>query len=256
MNIGSRERSFRTPALILKRRDFGEADRLLTVLTPHHGKIDVIAKGARKLTSTKIGHVELYTRADTLIHRGRDLNICVQAEMTAPFLPLREDLARGAYAGYVVELLDRLTTEGDVDTSRLFSLLDLTFTHLCLEQDLRLVVRFFELRLLDQAGFRPEFQECVVEHEPLLPEDQFFSRVDGGVVCPRHALRAQGLAPLPLDTLKLLRHLQRSAWQQVSKLKVSVQVHDDAERIMLGYLTQLIERRLQSVDFIRRVRNF
>jgi DNA repair protein RecO (recombination protein O) len=96
----------------------------------------------------------------------------------------------------------------------------------------------------------------VVEHEPLLPEDQFFSRVDGGVVCPRHALRAQGLATLPLDTLKLLRHLQRSTWQQVSKLKVSAQVHDDAERIMLGYLTQLIERRLQSVDFIRRVRNF
>ena len=61
-----RERQFRTPAIILKRFDLGEADRLLTLLTPRHGKIEVVAKGARKLTSAKTGHVELFTRADML----------------------------------------------------------------------------------------------------------------------------------------------------------------------------------------------
>jgi DNA repair protein RecO (recombination protein O) len=74
-----RERSFRTDAIILKRRDFGEADRLLTILTPRYGKLDVIAKGARKPTSSKTGHVELFTRADMLIHKGRDLDLAVQA---------------------------------------------------------------------------------------------------------------------------------------------------------------------------------
>ncbi|MFN8450159.1 MAG: recombination protein O N-terminal domain-containing protein [Anaerolineae bacterium] len=56
--MSSRERSFRTPAIILKRFDLGEADRLLTLLTPRHGKLEVVAKGARKLTSTKTGHVD------------------------------------------------------------------------------------------------------------------------------------------------------------------------------------------------------
>ena len=64
------ERAFRTQAIILKRRDFGEADRILTVFTPAYGKLDVIAKGARKPTSTKTGHVELFTRTDMLIHKG------------------------------------------------------------------------------------------------------------------------------------------------------------------------------------------
>jgi DNA repair protein RecO (recombination protein O) len=250
-----RERSFRTAAIILKRRDFGEADRLLTLLTPHHGKLDAIAKGARKLVSTKTGHVELYTRADVLIHRGRDLSIVAQAEMTAPYLPLRENLQRGAYASYSVELLDRLTTEGDVDSARLFMLLDETLVRLCLDDDLRLAVRFFELRLLDLVGFRPELLQCVIDHEPLMPEDQFFSSAEGGVVCPRHAARAGSLVPISVDTLKLLRHLQRSTWKQVAALRVPPQVHDDAERIMLGYITFLIERKLQSVDFVRRVRD-
>jgi DNA repair protein RecO (recombination protein O) len=250
----ARERSFRTPAIILKRRDFGEADRLLTLLTPHHGKIDAVAKGARKLTSTKTGHVELYTRADMLIHRGRDLAIVVQAEMTAPYLPLREDLARGAYAGYCVELLDRLTTEGDVDSLRLYAMLDETLVRLSIDPDTRLAVRFFELKLLDLVGFRPELSECIVGHEPLLPEDQFFSPGEGGIVCPRHAAQAGSVVPISMDGLKLLRHLQRSTWKAVAALKVPPAAHDDAERVLLGYITTLIERRLQSVDFIRQVR--
>ncbi|MCC6614511.1 MAG: DNA repair protein RecO [Anaerolineae bacterium] len=255
MTDQSRMRSIRTPALILKRRDFGEADRLLTILTPFQGKLDVIAKGARKLTSSKTGHVELYTRADMLIHRGRDLGICVQAEMTAPFLPLRENLNRGAHASYCAELLDRLTAEGETDAGALFKLMDDTFIRLSLEDDLRLTVRFFELRLLDLVGFRPELLNCVVEHEPLLPEDQFFDNASGGVVCPRHALRGTALVPLSMDGLKLLRHLQRSTWKQIESLKVPPQIHEEAERVMLGYITHLVERRLQSVDFIRRVRD-
>ena len=250
-----RIRSVRTPALILKRRDFGEADRLLTILTPYQGKLDVIAKGARKLISTKTGHVELYTRADMLIHRGRELGICVQAEMIAPFLPLREDLNRGAHASYCAELVDRLTAEGETDAGALFNLMNDTFIRLSLEDDLRLAVRFFELRLLDLAGFRPELLSCVVEHEPLLPEDQFFDNASGGVVCPRHALRAIALVSLSVDTLKLLRHLQRSTWKQVASLKIPPRVHEEAERVMLGYVTHLVERRLQSIDFIRRVRD-
>ncbi|MBE0688742.1 MAG: DNA repair protein RecO C-terminal domain-containing protein, partial [Anaerolineae bacterium] len=70
-----------------------------------------------------------------------------------------------------------------------------------------------------------------------------------------HALRATALVSLSVDTLKLLRHLQRSTWKQVASLKIPPRVHEEAERVMLGYVTHLVERRLQSVDFIRRVRD-
>ena len=139
--MSQRERSFRSEAIILKRRDFGEADRLLTVLTPRHGRLDVIAKGARKPASSKTGHVELLSKADLLIHKGRDLGIVVQAEVIEPLLPLREDLQRGAYANYVAELLDRFTASGDEDMHGLYLLFDQTLQRLCTEEDLQSLVK-------------------------------------------------------------------------------------------------------------------
>jgi len=248
------ERAIRTQAIILKRRDFGEADRLLTVLTPEHGKIDVIAKGARKPTSHKTGHVELFTRADMLIHTGRELGIVAQAEMVAPYLGIREDLGRGAYASYCAELLDRFTAEGDQDYHNLFSLLDDTLNYLCSDDDPRLAVRYFEIHLLDAVGFRPELNECVVSREVVKPEDQFFSYALGGVVSASYGHEGASSVPIPVSTLKLLRHMQRSPYGHVKTLTISRALHDDAERILLGYITYVLERKLQSVDFIRRIR--
>lgn len=248
------DRAFRTPALILKRRDFGEADRLLTVLTPDHGKLTVIAKGARKPTSTRTGHVELFTRADMLIHRGRDFGIVQQVEMTRPFLPLREDLHLGAYASYAAELLDRFTAEADDETRALFELADQTLERLCSADDPLLALRYFEMRLLDLVGFRPELTRCVISREPVEAEDQYFSYAEGGVVRPAYAGRGTALVPVTMLTLKLMRHLQRSPYEQVRALKIVPGLHADLERVMLGYLTFLLERRLESIDFIQRLR--
>jgi DNA repair protein RecO (recombination protein O) len=248
------ERTFRTPAIILKRRDFGEADRLLTLLTPHHGKLDAVAKGARKPTSSKTGHVELFTEVDMLIARGRELGIVTQAQVTEPHLVLREELSRGAYANYAAELLDRFTTVGDDDFQSLYTLLASTLQRLCTAPDPRLVIRYYEIHLLDIVGFRPELHECVFTHETIQPEDQYFSYAEGGVVTPQAARHAVSLAPVSMLTLKLLRHMQRSPFRHVSDLKVPASLHNDLERVMLGYITYLLEQRLQSVDFIRRIR--
>jgi DNA repair protein RecO (recombination protein O) len=249
------DRAYRTPALILKRRDFGEADRLLTILSPRHGKQDVIAKGARKPTSTKTGHVELLTIADMLIHRGRDFGIVVQAEVMNPYLAVREDLTRGAYASYVAELTDRFTAVGDDDLSDVYDLLTATLDRLCTDSDPRLAARYFELGLLDAVGFRPELQECVISRAAIQPQDQYFSYADGGVVSPDHAARSTSFVPIPLATLKVLRHMQRSPYSHIQSLSIAPALHDDLERIMLGYITYVLEQKLQSVAFIRRIRS-
>lgn len=249
-----RERSFRTPAIILKRRDFGEADRLLTVITPQHGKLDVIAKGARKPGSSKTGHVELFTCADMLISRGREIDVLTQVEMIEPYLEIREELQRGAYANYSVELLDRFTATGEENLSKLFLLLNETLHRLCLDDDPRLAVRYYEIRMLDLVGFRPELKECVISREIVIAEDQFFSYAQGGVVIPKYAHHAEGLVPVSMNTLKLMRHMQRSSYAQVKSLKITPLVHDEVERLLVGYITFLLERKLQTVDFIRRIR--
>jgi len=252
-------RQFRTQAIILSRRDFGESDRLLTLFTPARGKIRAIAKGARKPSAKVSGHVELFARSDCLIYRGRNLNILTQAELIEPYLGLREDLGLGAYANYVAELLDRFTADEEEGGEDLFLLLHQTLARIAEAKDARLAARFFELQLLDLAGFRPELGACVISRTELKPESQYFSHEEGGVVSRAAAPQvASRLVEIDFVTLKLLRHLQRSAdaWERVNSLRITAGQHQRAERIMLGYIAHLLERKLESVDFIRRLRQF
>ena len=71
---------YSTEAITLRRTDFGEADRILTLFTPTYGKVHAIAKGARRTTSRLAGHLEPFTRTQLLLASGRDLDIVTQAE--------------------------------------------------------------------------------------------------------------------------------------------------------------------------------
>jgi DNA repair protein RecO (recombination protein O) len=129
-----RERVYRTEAIVLRRIDFGEADRLLTVFTPERGKLKLIAKGARKPSSRKSGHVELFSRGQFLVAVGRELDILTQAETVEPFLLLRKDLLRTTYAYYVAELADAFTAERD-ENQPLYDLLKDALGWLCIPDE-------------------------------------------------------------------------------------------------------------------------
>ena len=96
-----RDRLYRVEAVIIKRTDVGEADRLLTLFTAERGKLRVIAKGARKPSSHKSGHVELFNHVNLLIAKGRNLDLITQAETLDSYLPLRGDLDRLGYETFV-----------------------------------------------------------------------------------------------------------------------------------------------------------
>ena len=248
------ERIFRTDAIILRRQDFGEADRLLTVFTPNHGKLKAIAKGSRKPAGRTTGHVELYTRVKMMIAHGRELHVVSQAELTEPYLALRENLERGAYANYVVELLDHFSEAEEVNMS-LYRLLDATLAHLCDPQvDLRLLTRYYELKALELVGFQPALFNCAIGQEEIVAQDQFFSVMEGGVVCPLHAKTGKFISPLNLTTLKTLRYLQTRDYDVIKVLRVDEVLHMELERTLQNYIVHVLERRLKSVDFIRRLR--
>ncbi len=179
----SRERTFRTEAVVLRRTDFGEADRLLTLYTHELGKMKAVAKGARKPQSRKTGHVDLFMRSNFLIAKGRDLDIITQAEIVEPYTALRSDLVSSTYASYVVELLDRFTVEEDRHNG-IYDLLANTLSRLAGTADVRLVARYYELHLLSFTGFRPRLFQCVSCGEAVVEQDQYFSLEMGGLLCP------------------------------------------------------------------------
>jgi DNA repair protein RecO (recombination protein O) len=249
----ARERTFRSEAVVLKRTDFGEADRLLTLYSLDQGKIKAIAKGARKPQSRKTGHVELFMRSNFLFAKGRDMNIITQAEMVEAYPALRADLVRTTYASYAVELLDRFTVEEDQHTG-LYRLIAKALSWLATCEDVLLVARFYELRLLSLTGFQPQLFYCVSCGDPIAEQDQFFSAELGGLLCPNCHHTDGRAQPITAVAVKVLRYLQTHPWDTVKALRLQRAVHTELEQMMHYYLTYILERNLKSVDFLHRLR--
>ena len=247
--MSHRERVYRTEGIILRRTDFGEADRLLTVFTPERGKLKLIAKGARKPTSRKSGHVELFSHGQFLVAVGRELDILTQAETLEPYLPLREDLLRTTYAYYVAELADAFTAERD-ENRPLFELLKDAFGWLCEADDLLLAARYYELHLLGLVGYQPQLFVCGGCRKPLQPEVNYLSAAEGSVFCRKCGYDRVGTSELSVNALKVLRFLQTRDWETCRLLRLSPASHAEVERTMNQYITYHLERKLKSVDFL------
>lgn len=252
--MSTNERLYRTDAIILRRSDFGEADRLLIVYAQEHGKLRLLAKGVRKTTSRKAGHVELFMLTNMLVARGRTWDIVSQAEIVEPYRELREDLDKTSNAYYLAELVDRFTEEHDPNQP-LFQLLALTLAHLGHIDDTFVLLRHFELHLLSLTGYQPQLYYCVTCQEALEPvENNYFHFVDGGTLCPIHGETRPNAEIIPLGVLKVLRYLQAEPWETVANLQLTPQTRKDVETLLLGYITFVLERQLKSVDFIRKLK--
>jgi DNA repair protein RecO (recombination protein O) len=247
-------RSFRVDAVVLRHSDYGEADRLLTLYTRQLGKTRALAKGARKIASRKAGHIEPFTHVKLQLAKGRDMLILTQADTVDAYQPLREDLILTSHASYVLELLDRFTYQDDTENSAIFRLLTETLSRLASKVDPWLVIRYYEMRLLDHLGFRPQLFECVNCKREILAEDQFFSFSAGGVICPRCGQGLRNINPLSVETLKYLRHFQRSNYADASRARPSPEVRTEAENLMQGYFTYLLERELNTPGFLKSIK--
>jgi DNA repair protein RecO (recombination protein O) len=248
-----KERSIRAEAIVLRHTDWGEADRLLTLFTRELGKVKAIAKGVRKPRSRKAGHLEPFTRSNLLLARGRDLFILTQAEAIDVHSLLREDLILLGYASYVVELLDRSTYE-EGEHRALYNLLNRTLARLSRGDHPDLATRYYEVRLLDLVGFRPQLLTCAQCESEIQEQDQFFSAQKGGVLCPACGRRDPQARPISVRALKYLRHFQRSNYREASRASIPAEIYTEMESIMQYYLTYSLERGLNSPTFLRRVK--
>lgn len=244
-------RSFRAEAVVLHHRDWGEADRLVTLYTRQRGKLRAVVKGARKTRSRKAGHLQPFTHVTLQLARARGPFIVTQVDTLNAFAPLRENLQLTGQASYLVELLHRFTYDEEESNAVIFRLLTDSLTRLTRGDDPWLVARYYEMRLLDYLGFRPQLQTCLHCGDPLEPLDQFFSGSEGGVICPACANQHASLRPLKMETLKYMRHFQRSSYQEASRANPDAKVRAEVENLMQYYLTYLLERGLNSPRFIR-----
>lgn len=249
-----RDRLYRTEAVILRRMDYGEADRILTLYTPHYGKLRVIAKGVRKMTSRLAGHLELFMRTQLMLATGRTFDVVTSAQIIEPYKQLHEDLNRVSHAYYVAELLDKLTVD-DEENRPAYDLLVVALRALDQTTVPDLVVRYYELHLLGFMGYRPHLFQCVGCEEPLTEDASRWSPAGGGMLCPNCASHDPRALPISLPAFKALRFLQRERIDAVGQLRLSDVLRHEIETLLRATVRPVLERDLKSVAFLDAVRD-
>ncbi|MBI2019899.1 DNA repair protein RecO [Candidatus Daviesbacteria bacterium] len=215
-------RAFKTEGIILKRRNFGEADRILTVFTPFKGKISVLAKGVRRITSRRGGNIELLNKVIIYLHQTKGMPILTEAKALETYPKLKQDLTLSTYAFHILELVDKMTAENQENR--------VLYTHLVevlsrLEKEPRqILIRAFEAKALSNLGF--------------------VSFVTPGV-------SAQSSSKSVIEILKKLESLN---WSEIEKIEVSKNDALELERILRYHVERVIEGSLKSRKFLKKIR--
>lgn len=246
-------KSIKTPTLIIKHQDFGEADRLLTLLSYDLGKVRAINRGARKPLSKLAGHLEPFSLTDCQLQEGRTFYTVTSAQLTHSFPTIRSQLSKTSLVSYWLEMVDTLLPDAEPQPT-LFVLLQQSL-HILESSDLQaddqLLTAGFSLKFLSNIGYLPEMMHCVACHAPLEPTKNRFSARLGGILDDGCWGTDPAALPIAADTIKAMRLLTQQSITIIPRLALVPSVLKELENITELYLHYQVGRPLRSVGFVR-----
>lgn len=235
----------KTEAIVLSVRNWGEADRIVTLFSKEYGKTEAVAYGARRPRSTLAASVQLFTQAEITLAEGKRIDTLKQCNIVRPFRVLREDLTRMAYGSFLTEVCEALTMEGEADEmlyARLVTLLSLMEI-----RNPRLTALAGALQLLKYGGFGPITERCGVCGASL-GGDTYFDGALGGMVCG--SCKQSSSIPMREGMIRFVAWLETLGSGETEPFRVSGRDMIDTEKIVLSYLTEIVDHPLRSLKFL------
>ena len=241
-------RVYTTDAFVLRRRNIGEADSIVTLFSAREGKFDAIARGVRKARSKLRGHVEPLTRARLQLAHSRTLDVCTQAEIARPYRCIREDLERTAAALYCAELLERSVAEHQ-EAPELFVLFEALLD--ALEDSAPAsIVRAFEVQLLAATGYELRLDRCVLCDAGLPPEETLLSPSAGGLACRACRGAAGGGHLVSVRAIKVLRFAAAAPLAEFARLRAGEAVEHELRIAMRDVVRHVLERDMVTAQYV------
>ena len=227
-----------TPALVLRRADYSDYDRMVTLFSPQLGRVDAIARGCRRPKSPLLNACEPFTSGEfQLFQRGERFSL-EQCQISENFFELRMDYDRLTHGVYWLKLLEA-TVMPDVPMENLFLISLRALAHLNYSQlPPELLTMAFEMHLMAQLGYAPRMDVCL-KCGRSVDGDARFDVDRGGCVC----LCCPSSAPrITNGARRILMKLPRTKYDQV-QLLVDRPDWKEAARIFRSYIDDRIQMR-------------
>jgi len=248
---------YKEQGIVLRSYKLGEADKIMTIMTQGSGKVRAVAKGIRKTKSRFGARLEPFTHVDLMLYRGRGtLDTVTQAEIIAPHMSIRNDLALFAAGETMLEAVDRVAEEHERNVRLTLLLLSGCRALDAAPEDPAAVAESFMLKLLSLSGFHPSLTACAIcgDRDP-----QLWDAGLGGAVCGRCAERGAGpCSRAALEHLAALATVDLgdagAVLQPDARVRVApeARVRKESRALLYGFAEYHLERRMKSVPMLVR----
>ncbi|NKB80864.1 MAG: DNA repair protein RecO [Nitrospirales bacterium] len=243
---------WKTEAITLHSRRWGEADRIVTLYTLKLGKVRGVARGARRMNSQfgaglePFGHVEV-----TFFEKGQDALVRIsQVDVRESFLRLRESLAQMSAAARLVNIVSALSADRDAGT-RIFSTLLNGLQSLQDKCDPVLTSMIVQIQILGHTGFRPQTDHCASCNNPYALQAARFCAVSGGLLCRHCEGQSHGQSlPMSPGSVAFIQQARRLPFPAATRLKAVGQIRREVEAAIEAYIMEVIGRQLPAMDFL------
>ncbi len=238
---------YRVEGLVIRSTDYGEGNKIITLLTPTYGKQGIVVRGAKKLKSRYGSLAQLFTYGDFSYYKTGTLGTLNSGEIIESFRELREGLEGPAYAAYAAELTDRAIND-DEAAAHLFYQLKACQTALAGGKDPQIVVRAYEMKVVNAAGYAPMLDECVNCGRQ---EGPFrFSSAAGGALCYSCKHKDPTALELEETVWKLLRVFSALDLRRLGNIAVRESSKRQLQLVLRRWMDVHLNLNLKSRNFL------
>ena len=230
----------KTKGIVIAEKVMSDFDKVLTILTPNIGKIECIAKGARRPKSLLMAGTQFLCFGEYLLYKGHDtynINSCETIEL---FYNLRTDLDKLNSAVYITKIINDVTTENQNNYRVLQLFINTLYVISNKDKSLDLITSIFKIRLLSIIGYRPEINKCKICGEK--DNIEYFSIKDNGFKCKTCGINDKGALRINSTTLDAIRYIVLSDPKKMFSFNITKEAEEELRIISKLYLTEKLEK--------------
>jgi len=249
---------YKTEAIVLRDYDLGEQDKIVVFYSRNYGKIKIVTKGARRIKSKFSSAIQPPSYDMLVVYKSQrgDLDTLSECKIKHPFIKIRKSLVRFAYSSYLAELIIKLTEDGEPAPVLFYLLLKSLFLlERVPEQNLNLLSRGFELKLLDILGYRPCLEKCVNCGKRIkFIKSLHLSIGLGGVLCEACQEEDKKRLAVSRQLIKLMEHLLYLRGEKICQLKIDKNIERELGVVSGALLSHQLRREMLTPSFIRNLK--
>ncbi|TCO80031.1 DNA repair protein RecO [Marinisporobacter balticus] len=244
----------KTDAVVLKQSKFGEGHAVLTLFSKKTGKLQAVNKGYKKSGGKYSVGTQPFCYGEFVLFKGSGLYQISQVDLKDSFYKLRENVIKLTYASYILELTERMVTEGQTNNRLFYTLLQFLHIFSNFHKEYETLIKAYELKLLMYSGYKPEMNNCV-HCGNNYKEKIKFSVNEGGILCESCFREDSYAMQISKVTINVMKFLMDTDLEQISKLKIKPNVLKELNKIVKEYIyTYIDKKQFKSLQFLESIK--